>query len=118
MTTSLEKANQIFSDLAVDGEPPKVAAIVLLTIASLVISAIRMFQGCRKTPAEAHAEMQQLTSAHRRKMKSMIKQKLKENDDLSRKEVREAIQESMAKMAKCTTIAEVEALYKEASETE
>lgn len=116
-TVALEKANQILGFMVVEGRPPKIAPLVLLSIASLVINAIRMWQGCRKTPEQAHAEMQNLTSAHRRKMKNMIKEKLKDNDDLSRKEVREAIHDTMVKLAKCTMLAEVEALYKEASDT-
>lgn len=90
--------------------------MTILTIISIICSAIQMWQKCGATPSVVAERMKSRSTLTRFHLRCLIREKGKELPHAERKEFRQSMEAAITKMGSNISVEDVEKLFAEAEE--
>jgi|SRR5579859_2022741 len=111
-----QKANQIAADMEKNGVQYEIVVdiMLVLTIISIIVGLIQVYQNCKKTPAQAHQSMIKPGVLEKWRLRKIAKAKIDDPEMYDHINIK--LINSIINVGKTLTIEDVQKMYQEADQ--
>lgn len=102
-----DKANKIVAEAKGENPVVFVDPITILTVISVIVQIVKLYQSCKKTPEEVKKSMESPNWIERWRLKRIVRKSIKSNEDVN------GIVNGILKQGKDITVEEIVQLQKE-----